>query len=87
LGAVYKFTDKVLLNSGVTKTLKSVTDLRCGLEYAVVNWLAFRGGLGVNPFRQFAGFGYQLNDLKVDAAASSHPFLGISPQIALSYEF
>lgn len=86
-GASYKFTDKVLLNSGIVKTLNSVTDFRCGLEYSVINWLAFRGGLAANPFRQFAGFGYQLNDLKIDAAASSHPNLGFSPQIALSYEF
>ena len=86
-GASYKFTDKVLLNSGIIKTLNSVTDFRCGLEYSVINWLAFRGGLSANPFRQFVGFGYQLNDLKIDAAASSHPNLGFSPQIALSYEF
>lgn len=86
-GASYKVTDKVLLNSGIIKTLNSVTDFRCGLEYSVINWLAFRGGLAANPFRQFAGFGYQLQDLKIDAAASSHPNLGFSPQIALSYEF
>lgn len=86
-GASYKFTDKVFLNSGLVKTLSSVTDLRCGLEYSAINWLAFRGGISANPFRQFAGFGCQLNDLKLDAATSTHPQLGFSPQIALSYEF
>lgn len=86
-GASYKVTDKVLLNSGISKTLNSVTDIKCGLEYSAVNWLAFRGGMSANPFRQFAGFGCQLYDLKLDAAASSHPYLGFSPQIALSYEF
>ncbi len=86
-GASYKLSDKVLLNSGIVNTLNSTTDFRCGLEYSVINWLAFRGGLAMNPFRQFAGFGYKLQDIKIDAAASSHPDLGFSPQIALSYEF
>lgn len=86
-GASYRFSDKVLLNSGIIKTLNLSTDFRCGLEYSVINALAFRGGLAVNPFCQFAGFGYQVNDLKIDAAVSSHPYLGFSPQIALSYEF
>lgn len=86
-GAAYRLSDKVLLNSGFIKTLNSVTDFRAGLEYSVVNWMAFRGGLSVNPFRQFAGFGCQFSEFKIDAAASSHPYLGFSPQIALGYEF
>lgn len=86
-GGSYRFSDKVLLNSGFVKVLDSTSDFRCGLEYSVVDWLAFRGGMSVNPFRQFAGIGYQLADLKIDAAASTHPDLGFSPQIALTYEF
>jgi len=86
-GSSYRFSDKVLLNSGFIKGLNSISDFRCGLEYSVINWLAFRGGMSANPFRQFAGVGYQLQDLKIDAAASTHPYLGFSPQLALSYEF
>lgn len=86
-GASYRLSDKVLFNSGAVKELAGISDFRYGLEYAAISWLSFRGGMSVNPFRQFAGFGYQLNDLNVDAAASSHPTLGFSPQIALSYEF
>ena len=86
-GASYRFTDKLLLNTGVVNNLSSSFDIRGGLEYFVINSLAFRGGIAARPFRQFAGFGYQLYDFKFDAAASSHPVLGISPQLALSYEF
>ena len=86
-GASYKLSDKVLFNSGFVNTLDSDADFRCGLEYSVVSWLAFRGGVAADPFRQFAGFGYTLQDIKIDAAAASHPNLGFSPQIALSYEF
>jgi hypothetical protein len=86
-GASYLFSDKLLLNSGFLKSLNREADFRCGLEYSFINVLALRGGLGMNPFRQFAGVGYHLKDLKFDAGASTHPQLGISPQIALSYEF
>lgn len=86
-GGSYRFSDKVLLNTGFVKVLDSTSDFRCGLEYSVIDWLAFRGGVSVNPFRQFAGLGYQFKDLKIDVGASTHPYLGFSPQIALSYEF
>lgn len=86
-GASLKLSDKVLINSGAIKQLAGISDFRCGLEYKAISWLSFRGGMSVNPFRQFAGFGYQLSDFELDAAASSHPALGFSPQIALSYEF
>jgi hypothetical protein len=86
-GMSYRFTNKVLLNSGVTKTLKSTTDVRTGLEYNIVSWLAFRGGFSANPFRQYAGFGCGYNNFLVDLAVSSHTTLGYSPQIAISYAF
>ncbi|HEY0054745.1 MAG TPA: hypothetical protein VGB63_05270 [Pedobacter sp.] len=86
-GASYLLSNKILLNSGFIKALNSEADFRCGMEYSFIDAVAIRGGLGLNPFRQFAGIGYQLKDLKVDAGASTHPQLGVSPQIALSYEF
>lgn len=86
-GASYKFSDNVLFNSGLVKILNSNLDLRTGLEYWMAGWLAVRGGISVNPFRQYAGFGFIHSGLRVDGAVSSHSVLGFSPQIALSYEF
>ena len=86
-GASYRFTDKLLLNSGIIKTLNSTTDVRTGIEYSIINWLDFRGGFSANPFRQYAGFGCNYNNFHLDAAASTHSALGYSPQIAISYEF
>jgi len=86
-GASYRFTEKLLLNSGIAKTLNSTADVRAGLEYAVISWLDFRGGFSANPFRQYAGFGFNYNNFHVDAATSTHSTLGYSPQIAISYEF
>jgi hypothetical protein len=86
-GAAYKFSDKVLLNSGFVNAPGNTSDFKLGLEYAAIKVLALRGGFGVNPFQQYAGFGCQLDKVKIDGAVSSHPLLGYSPQIALGYEF
>ncbi|MDF3078766.1 MAG: hypothetical protein K0S09_2655 [Sphingobacteriaceae bacterium] len=87
VGASYRVSNKLLLNSGLVKELELKADFRSGLEYQVIDWLAFRGGVSANPFRQYAGFGLLYNNFRIDAAVATHPDLGISPQIALSYEF
>lgn len=86
-GAAYRFSNKVLMISDVRKVLNSSTDLRFGLEYTMIQWFSLRGGVSVNPFKQYAGFGFNYNHLTVDASVSSNPLLGYSPQIALCYEF
>lgn len=86
-GMAYTFSDKLLMNTGVVKSLNSETDIRLGLEYSLLNCLALRGGLALKTFRQFAGFGYSLEKLRIDAAVTADANLGYSPQLALSYEF
>jgi hypothetical protein len=86
-GASYTFTDKLLFNTGIIKTLNSTADVRTGLEYSMIPWLKFRGGFSANPFRQYAGFGCKFANFYLDAAASTHSVLGYSPQIGISYEF
>jgi hypothetical protein len=86
-GLAYRFTDKVTINTAAVKMLNTTTDARFGIEYYLVDWIALRGGLTANPFRHFAGFGLNYQSFTIDIAASSHPALGYSPQLALSYEF
>src|SRR5690606_6424129 len=56
-GVADKFTDELLLHSGVVQELGSLTDVRFGLEYSILDALVMRGGIAANSFRQFAGFG------------------------------
>lgn len=86
-GASYRFSDKVLIASSIEKTLNENTDLRTGLEYNIISWLALRGGISANPFGQYVGFGLNHQHFRIDVAASSHPVLGYSPQIAIGYGF
>lgn len=87
IGAVYEISDRVVFNSGFIKDLEWVTDARFGLEYNALQYLSFRGGVSLNPFRQYAGLGCKWQKLHLDGGASSHPTLGYSPQVSMSYEF
>ncbi len=86
-GASYSFSDKVLIATALEKTLNLNTDFKMGMEYKLVGMLYLRGGVSANPFKQYAGFGLNYQHLRLDVATSSHPVLGYSPQIAMSYEF
>lgn len=87
LGASYAFSDKLLLNAGVEKIYHSVSDFKAGIEYKPIMWLAFRGGLSANQLKEYAGFGLLYKNFHLDTAIASHPQLGFSPQLAISYEF
>ncbi|MBC7915633.1 MAG: hypothetical protein H7Y07_16105, partial [Pyrinomonadaceae bacterium] len=86
-GSAYKPSSKVIIAGTFEQILNSGLDVKLGMEYLLLDWFALRGGVSANPFKQYGGFGINYQKFKFDAAASSHPVLGYSPQIALSYEF
>ncbi|MBK0383018.1 hypothetical protein I5M32_08605 [Pedobacter sp. SD-b] len=86
-GANYIFSDQLLITTEVEKILDAQADFKAGLEYKLVKFVALRGGISVNPFKQYAGFGVNYQRINIDFAVSSHPVLGYSPQVALGYEF
>jgi hypothetical protein len=86
-GASYIFSDQLLITSEIEKVLDNQADFKTGIEYKVVKFVALRGGISVNPFKQYAGFGVNYQKVMVDFAVASHPVLGYSPQISVGYEF
>ncbi len=86
-GGTYIFSDQLLITSEFEKVLDSQADFKTGIEYKVVKFVALRGGISVNPFKQYAGFGVNYQKVNIDFAVASHPILGYSPQISLGYEF
>ena len=87
IGASYNFSEKVMFCSAYEHNFGKQTDAKFGMEYQIFSLLYLRGGVSANPFKQYAGFGVNYHQLRLDIATSSHPALGYSPQIALSYEF
>ncbi|HEX7367813.1 MAG TPA: hypothetical protein VF273_11985 [Pelobium sp.] len=86
-GGTFVFSEQLLITSEFEQVLGRQVDFKTGLEYHVVKFVALRGGISVNPFKQYAGFGVNYQKVNIDFAVASHPVLGYSPQIALGYEF
>jgi len=88
LGTSYKLHDDLLLTSDLERVLyRKKTDFRTGLEYKPSQLISLRGGLGVNEFTQFCGFGLYYQKMILDLAAVIHPRLGVAPQLFLAYAF
>lgn len=81
------FSDKVFVVGDIQNVLFSGSDLKLGLEYRLIKWFSVRGGISANPLKQYAGFGLTYQRFALDAAISSHQSLGLSPNLALIYEF
>lgn len=86
-GLSYLVSNKVLIATNLTKTLKVPLDLAIGIDYRLIELLSLRGGLTVKPFKQYAGFGLNYSKFMLDMAVESDPHLGYSPQITLGYAF
>lgn len=86
-GAAYQSSKQILLALAFEQGLNTTADARMGLEYQIIPLIALRGGLSVNPFRQYAGVGVALKKINLDMAFSSHQALGYSTQISLGYAF
>ena len=86
-GFSYNPSQKVSANVEVQKDLDQNAILRAGLSYRPTKIIAIRGGVSGEPFNYYVGFGLLLKDLRIDLATTSHPILGYSPQMSLSYVF
>ena len=87
VGNSYSFSNELMLSMEFRYFLEHGVDGALGMEFSIIEWLKLRGGLSLNHFQQYAGFGVDYKKFFFDAAVSSHPRLGYSPQIAVKYEF
>ncbi|HEY0898464.1 MAG TPA: hypothetical protein VGD90_03975, partial [Sphingobacteriaceae bacterium] len=87
IGAACTFSDKVIISTEVEKILDFSSNLKLGIEYNLLKWVALRGGVSSSPFRQYGGIGINYHRLRFDSTVSSDITTGFSPQAGLSYEF
>ncbi len=87
VGGAFELNSRVTIVGDLNKALKAPVDFQTGIEYIIMKSAALRGGLSLNPLRQYAGFGLNYSRIRIDASASNHQALGFSPQISLGYEF
>jgi hypothetical protein len=87
LGVSYMPSDKVLVAATINKVLKGRIDVGIGIDYRIIHFFSLRGGLTVNPFKQYGGFGLKYKHFILDMATVYDANLGYSPQMAISYAF
>jgi hypothetical protein len=62
-------------------------DVIAGLQYKALPQLLARSGISTATSSMYFGIGFQWKSMRLDATASYHPQLGISPGILLLYTF
>lgn len=87
LGATYEPSNKLLIATTISKDFDQKFDVGLGIDYKFYELLSLRGGLTANPFKQYFGVGLNYQKLILDVAVESHPQIGYTPQIGLSYAF
>ena len=87
LGATYTPSDKVIVATTVSKDFDQKFDVSVGVDYRFHEILSLRGGISAKPFKQYVGIGLNYQKLVLDVAVQSHPQIGYTPQIGLSYAF
>ena len=60
---------------------------RIGQEFHPIEPLSIRAGLTTSPTLVFVGLGMQINRMVTEYALSSHPVLGSSHHVSLSFRF
>ena len=87
LGVSYRIVNDLMATVEVEKNVYYDASLRFGMEYLFADYFAARVGAGTAPTFYSFGVAVRLQHLAVDLAAQVHSLLGISPLIALSYNF
>lgn len=87
LGIDYRFSEKVLLVVETEKDVDHIAMLKTGIEYKANDNFFFRGGIATGPTLGSFGFGLNMEQYKLDIAASYHQTLGFSPELSFVYQF
>lgn len=87
MGGQYFVSEKVFVLVESEKELDRPALFKAGLQYHILEKLYLRGGISTNPTYTSIGFGYVLDQFKIDFATNYQPILGYTPQFSLSYQF
>ena len=88
LGLAYTAAEKVDLYAELEQDLDHPLRFKSGIDYNIAKVLFIRLGIATNPTLFTFGLGIELDaGLKIDAAASYHQALGLSPGIGVRFKF
>jgi hypothetical protein len=84
-GLGYDASDKFFIGAEIEKVEDQAVNVNTGLQYSFDKKLFVRVGMSSLTSSFYLGVGFLWNGLRIDAAASLHPYLGITPGILLVY--
>ena len=82
----YTLSDAFYISAGVAKELGQPLSVQVALQYQVLQKLQLTGGLETGRSNLYMGAGFQIMQMQLDAVASFHPQLGISPGLMLTFK-
>lgn len=85
-GLEYKPNNSFRLLTEVEHEVQRSTQVKVGAEYTVLKKVSLRCGVRTPGFQQFFGLGLRHRLLHVDYALITHPALGWSHQLSLTYQ-
>lgn len=85
VGLGYDVSPQLFFGAEAVKTEDAPLNVNAGLQYVFANKLMARGGISSATMACYLGFGVQLKSMRLDATASFHPYLGVTPGLLLIY--
>lgn len=85
-GISVKISQKVLFACSLNQQSDLPVSIRSGIEYYFHPKLIIRAGYHTQPASETFGFGLCLSRLQIDLSGETHPLLGISSSITLTYQ-
>ncbi len=85
-GFAYRPLTGLVTAISLDKTIGYDTEVKGGIEFFPVKWLAFRGGASTNPNRFSLGFGLNYHGFFFDYSFQNHPVLPETHKISLMYQ-
>lgn len=84
-GFGYDASDKMFIGTEIVKTENQPVNVNAGLQYSLDEKFFIRAGIGSSTSSFYFGLGFFTNGFRIDATASLHPHLGITPGVMLIY--
>lgn len=85
LGFGYDASEDFFISAEIEKTENFPLNVNATIQYKFTDRLLARGGVGSATSMYFLGLGFTWQNFRVDAMASIHPQLGITPGLLLIY--
>lgn len=87
VGMGYEASEKFFVSAEVEKEENQPVNVNAGMQYQILKQLMARTGIATSTSNIYFGTGFFFNSLRLDAAISYHPQLGISPGLLILYNF